>query len=238
VDIHLYRLDLSVRRLGSTSRGTIVSYEWFFGQFEGSASGPTVSHTFSSAGPHLVNLTVTDRNRNWNRKGDDVTPLTAQISFSCTGLACEFDGLESLGNRPVTSYAWNFGDGTTGTGAIVRHTYAQPGTYGVTLTVTDDGGATDPETRNVTVPADGGGGGSVVSLSGSSVTNGRTWTAMVTAGGSTSGTWDHGGSSGGCEIPAGETSCSFALSGIPKKVSSVTYTDSANPALRVTISKP
>jgi PKD repeat protein len=225
---------------GSTSTGTIVSYEWFFGQFEGSASGQTVSHTFSTPGPHEVGLTVTDKKGNWNRKGGAVTPLTAVITVSCTDLACEFDGLESLGSRPIASYGWDFGDGTTRTGAIVRHTYAEPGTYRVTLTVTDDGGATDPQTRDVTVPPGDGGGG--LTLSGSSVSNGKTWTAVVTAtgseGASTSGTWDHGGSSGGCQIPAGATTCFFALSGIPKKVSSVTYSDSTDPDLTVTISKP
>lgn len=107
------------------------------------------------------------------------------------------------------------------------------------MTVGDDAGATDPQTQNVTVG--GGGGGGSGFLSGSSINNGQTWTAVVTATGSagesTSGTWDFDGSSGGCVIAAGETSCSFELSGIPKKVSPVTYTDSADPNLTVTISK-
>jgi PKD repeat protein len=197
-----------------------------------------VTHTFSKADRHIVNLTVTDQNGNWNRKGDAVIPLTARITFSCTGLTCELDGLSSIGARPIASYAWDFGDGATGTGAIVRHTYAASGTHRVTLTVTDDGGATDPETRDV---AEGGGSDGLF-LSGSSLSDGGSWRAVVTATGSagksTSGTWDHGGSSGGCEIPAGENSCFFVLSGIPKKVSSVTYTESADPDRRVMISKP
>jgi len=46
----------------------------------------------------------------------------------------------------ITSYAWDFGDGTTRTGVTVSHAYSTAGSFTVTLTVTDNGGLTDQST--------------------------------------------------------------------------------------------
>lgn len=51
----------------------------------------------------------------------------------------------------VLTYAWDFGDGQTGTGATPSHTYGQPGTYTVSLTVTDKYGLTDAQTTTATI---------------------------------------------------------------------------------------
>src|SRR3954451_18217212 len=49
----------------------------------------------------------------------------------------------------IASYAWDFGDGTTATGVTAAHTYATAGTFPITLTVTDDEGATSTSTASV-----------------------------------------------------------------------------------------
>jgi subtilisin family serine protease len=83
--------------------------------------------------------------------GGTNSPPTASFTYTCTNLSCEFNGTESSDlEGPIASYAWDFGDGT-GSGETVSHTYAADGTYVVTLTVTDEDGATDASSQNVTV---------------------------------------------------------------------------------------
>jgi len=78
----------------------------------------------------------------------------ASFTSSADGLAVSFDASESSDpDGTITSYGWDFGDGKTGTGAKVSHTYAAAGTYQVTLTVTDDGGAKGTSNRSVMVVA-------------------------------------------------------------------------------------
>lgn len=56
-------------------------------------------------------------------------------------------------DNPIASYAWDFGDGETGSGRLATHAYDEPGTYRVTLTITDQRGRSDisdPENIDVT----------------------------------------------------------------------------------------
>jgi PKD repeat protein len=81
-------------------------------------------------------------------------PPNAALSSSCTDLACSFDGSASADpDGTIASYAWDFGDASTGTGATATHTYATAGTYTARLTVTDNGGATGGASKVITVTA-------------------------------------------------------------------------------------
>ena len=84
-------------------------------------------------------------------------PPTAAFTDSCTALSCTFNASASNDDNGISSYVWNFGDGTSDSGAIVTHTFGSAGTYTVQVTVTDTVGQTDTEARSVTVSGGGGG---------------------------------------------------------------------------------
>ena len=89
-------------------------------------------------------LTVTVNN-------DNQAPV-ASFTYTCSSNVCDFDGSGSSDADGATrSYAWVFGDGQSGAGTTVRHTFAASGTYTVALTVTDELGVTGTAREKVTI---------------------------------------------------------------------------------------
>lgn len=139
--------------------GEIVSYSWEFG--DGSTgSGVTPSHTYDEPGTYTVTLTVEDNDGLTGDFQKDVTveepqPPTAAFTFTTDELTADFDGSDSFDpDGEIVSYQWQFGDGTTGSGVMPSHTYDEPGTYPVTLTVEDDDGLTGETQKDVVVDAE------------------------------------------------------------------------------------
>jgi len=90
----------------------------------------------------------------------DGTPIAAfkweqtqqlNVAFDASFESEQSREVEVTGNKPVVTYEWDFGDQATGSGATPNHVYSEPGTYQVTLTVTDDDGETDTLTRPIQV---------------------------------------------------------------------------------------
>src|SRR5262249_6226198 len=83
------------------------------------------------------------------------TPPTANAGADQTALSLAsltFNGSSSADpDGPIASYAWNFGDGATATGAVVSHSFSRAGSYTVSLTVTDGAGATGSDTAIATI---------------------------------------------------------------------------------------
>ncbi|WP_158683983.1 S8 family serine peptidase [Pseudoalteromonas sp. T1lg10] len=89
---------------------------------------------------------------NYDGGGTPNTPPTSEFSYSCTDLSCDFDAsLSSDSDGSISSYSWDFGDGSTASGQATSHNYSADGSYNVTLTVTDNDGASDSSTQVVTV---------------------------------------------------------------------------------------
>jgi PKD repeat protein len=159
-------LTVSVDAAGSSdSDGTIESYAWDFGD-GATGTGVTTTHTYTSANTYTVTLTVTDDDGGVDTTTRSVTvtappvnqaPEAAFPEPTVEGLTVSVDGSGSTdGDGTVESHVWTFGDGQTANTATASHTYGASGTYTITLTVTDDDGATDSATRSVTVTAPAG----------------------------------------------------------------------------------
>lgn len=138
--------------------GNLATYAWNFGDGT-SAAGPTATHTYAAAGTYTVTLTATDATLLTGALSKTVTVApnqapTASFTPTMDHLALTADASASRDtDGSVSSYAWDFGDGSTATGATAAHTYAAPGDYTVRLTVTDNDGLTGTTTRTVTASA-------------------------------------------------------------------------------------
>ncbi|WP_373044335.1 PKD domain-containing protein [Vulgatibacter sp.] len=152
----------------SDADGNIVGYLWNFGDGTPNGSGRVVTHTYGTAGVYLATVTVTD-----DRGATDSDQIAVVVGGSSggnlppqanagpartvgVGTAATLDGsLSSDPDGSVVSWSWDFGDGQSNTSgsATVQHTWAAAGIYSVTLTVTDDDGATGSASTLVLVQA-------------------------------------------------------------------------------------
>jgi PKD repeat protein len=146
----------------STDNLGIASYAWAFGDGS-SATGAAGSHVYSNAGVYSATLTVWDYSGNsatatWTVTVRDTSAPVPRGSGDRTvdeGQALFFDGSASSDNVGVTSYLWDFGDGSSATTATANHIYAKSGTYTAKLTVTDAAGNTATSPFTVTVRPNG-----------------------------------------------------------------------------------
>ncbi|MDN2579020.1 PKD domain-containing protein [Aquibium sp. ELW1220] len=142
--------------------GNILSYDWDFGD-GAAARGRDVVHRYSRSGLYVARLTVTDDSGLANDEASaerrilvNQPPVAdAGPDQHVTASVVEFDAGGSVdSDGAIAIYRWDFGDGETGAGRTIAHTYRSPGTYAVTLSIEDDSGtirngATDTMTVRV-----------------------------------------------------------------------------------------
>ena len=141
----------------TTPAGQTLTYVWTFGDTT-SGAGLSPTHAYTTAGTYTVTLTVTGTSGGTATAMATATVTALPVAnaggpYSASlGQTVTFDGSKStVPSGQTLTYAWNFGDSTSGTGVSPTHTYATAGTYTVTLTITASGGATATSTATVTI---------------------------------------------------------------------------------------
>jgi PKD repeat protein len=150
VDLCLqHNQDYNVSFNGSRSvdeDGDSLTYRWDFG--DGSEdSGANVTHLYQKRGEYVATLFVDDGSGTACSSSSDkinVKLNKAPVAVAgndvivCQGTEVLFDGSGSIGEEGENlKYEWDFGDGATGVGAKLAHTYQTGGTYKAVLTVDD-----------------------------------------------------------------------------------------------------
>ena len=140
---------------------TFSNYSWNFGDGTtlSGATDTNPSHTYTSPGVYTVTLAVTDDLGVSSSASTTITidavptvTFTSSANPVTAGSTVAFNaGGSSDSYGTITSYSWSFGDGTTATGQAPSHAYATPGTYTVSLTVTNDAGQSATQTGTITV---------------------------------------------------------------------------------------
>jgi PKD repeat protein len=145
--------------------GTIDSFEWDFGNGQ-TGSGARVTTRFPAPGTFNVRLVVTNDRGMQSAVMQEVTVETVAnptaaftVSPDAPGvnqqMFVDANGSQAAPGRTITRYDWNFGDGGFGSGVTESHRYSRPGTFTISLTVTDSAGKTGTATATVSVDSGG-----------------------------------------------------------------------------------
>lgn len=155
---------------GSASVGSIKQYCFYFGDDNPiySCGAQKKSHTYAAPGTYFVKLTVS----NYDDQEDSyqkqltvhavsqfltkemmdhaaVNPI-AYFTSDCVFYTCTFNAGASSSGTPITSYSWDFGDNTTGSGVGITHTF-KAGKYKVSLQVRNTANLSDSTFKVVRV---------------------------------------------------------------------------------------
>ena len=142
----------------------LIAWWWDFGDGF-SANLPNPIHNFPSAGIYNVTLTITADSAGYSCSSSITQPIqafdmpTAMFSVqspNCEGGPTQLTDYSTTQSGYLTTWDWDFGDGNTQTVTYpaspnVTHTYANTGTYAITLTVTSSDGCMGSSVEQVTI---------------------------------------------------------------------------------------
>uniref|UniRef100_UPI0011EBC447 PKD domain-containing protein n=1 Tax=Pareuzebyella sediminis TaxID=2607998 RepID=UPI0011EBC447 len=156
-------LEVNFTGSNSTDDNSVNTYKWDFG--DGSTSSKAdPTHNFSEPGSYKVQLKVSDEAGLTDTDELTITieeisneaPIAKASANSTSGtapLTIDFKGSNSTDDTAVSTYYWNFQDGSTSTDPDPSHTFDSSGTYEVTLSVEDEGELSDIDTITIIVDA-------------------------------------------------------------------------------------
>lgn len=144
--------------LSYTLTGTIVSYNWDFGDTIGTSLAQSPTYTYTGPGIFNVRLIVTN---SIGEKDTSVKTITVNVkpvaSFTvssplCLGTNAQFTNTSTIVSGTISGKKWTFGD-STGASTVQNpnYKYDSAGTYYPSLVVTSDQGCTDSSSKTVTI---------------------------------------------------------------------------------------
>jgi PKD repeat protein len=151
-------LDCAFADQSSAGSAALTTRYWSFGDGT-SGSDASGTHTFAAGGTYTIRLTVTDANGLEDSRlltatvrPPNVVP-TAAFDAACVDLICAFTNRSGDADGSLVAHAWTFGAAGVSADVSPSFKFPAPGTYQVTLVVTDDEGATATVTIPVAVRA-------------------------------------------------------------------------------------
>lgn len=128
--------------------GSITNWQWDFGDGTPFSTQQNPNHVYESAGNFAVKLSVTNTAgcTSSNQVPANVVTnqgvtidFSADKNYSCSAPAT-INFTATTSSVQTITYQWSFGDGTTGSGKTISHTYNKTGLYTVVLTAAVNGG--------------------------------------------------------------------------------------------------
>lgn len=142
---------------------TKLTYQWEINAIPiFTSNNQSFSFSFSEAGEYLIILKVTDTDLDftWDNQTiiiENVEPtakISVELKKAFVNDVLTFsakDSSDTSSDLDTLIYRWDFGDGETGSGLSVNHSFSEPGTYTVTLYVEDGDGAEGEESIKIII---------------------------------------------------------------------------------------